>query len=109
MTYGGTMDYHFVAGDENSTLRVTCKRSDTGVAIDVSTSTNKLFWSINDGTVIEDAMSLTGDGTDGIVEYTWGTDELAAGILKCEVEITSGGLPLTQLEMMRFTVRERLS
>lgn len=108
MTYGGTMDYHFVEGDQNSTLRVTCKRSDTGAVIDVSTSTNKLHWSINEGTKTISNMSFYTDGSDGILDYTWGLNELAAGILKCEVEITSGGLPLTQLEVMRFTVRERL-
>jgi hypothetical protein len=107
MTFGGTMDFHFVAGDTNSKLQVTCKRTDTGAVIDVTTATVTLRWSVNEGTTTEDTMTKE-DAVNGIVSYTWGTDELEAGILKCEVEIDSGGNVVTSLEAMRFSVRDRL-
>jgi hypothetical protein len=107
MTFGGTMDYHFVQGDQNSKLQVTCVRDDTGAAIDVSSATVNLYWSMNEGTTQTSEMDDE-DAANGVVSYTWGDGELGAGQLKCEVEILSGGLPLTSIEAMRFTVRERL-
>lgn len=107
MTFGGTMDYHFVQGDQNSKLQVTCVRDDTGLPIDVSSSTNTLYWSMNEGTTQSVEMADE-DAANGVISHTWGEDELGAGQLKCEVEIVSGGLPLTSIEAMRFTVRERL-
>jgi hypothetical protein len=105
------MDYHFVAGDTSSTLQVTCKRTDTGAAIDVSAAGTviTLYWSVNEGTVQNAVMTKTNGGSDGIVDYTWQAGELAAGQLKCEVEIDDGGEKLTSLEAPRFTIRERLS
>jgi hypothetical protein len=110
MTFGGTMDYHFVASDTSSKLQVTCKRTDTGAAIDVSAAgtTVTLYWSVNEGAKQSAEMTKTNGGSDGIVDYTWQTGELVSGQLKCEVEIDDGGNKLTSLEAPRFTVRERI-
>lgn len=107
MTFGGTMDFHFVEGDTNSKLQVTCKRTDTGAAIDVSAATVKLYWSMNEGTR-QSATMTKEDAPNGVVSYTFTTGQLEGGQLKCEVEITSGGLPLTSLEAMYFSVRRRI-
>jgi hypothetical protein len=108
MTFGGSMDYDFVAGDRNSKLQCTCVREADDTAIDVTTATVNLRWSMNEGTVTSSSMTKE-DAANGVVSYTFGDGELVAGRLKAEVEILSGGLPLTSLEAMRFSVRERVS
>lgn len=101
---GGSMDYSFVAGDTNSVLTVTCRRSDDNVVIDLSGATVALKWRVDGGTLITKSMTIT-DAPNGICTYTFGAGELVAGIMVAEVAVTIAGKVTTSVEPFRFTVR----
>jgi hypothetical protein len=104
MALGGSMDFSFVAGDTNSVLTVTCKRSDTGAAINLAGMTVSIRWSVDGGTPVTKSMTIT-DAANGVCTYTFGTGDLVAGIMRAEVIITSSGKVVTSLEPFSFTVR----
>jgi hypothetical protein len=105
---GGTMDYDFVSGDTNSVLTVTCKRSDTAAALDLTGATATLKYRIDGGTLVTKTMTVALPETGGICTYTFGTAELTGGIMVAEVEVTAAGKVLSSLEAMRFTVRPKV-
>ena len=107
MALGGTLDYNLVAGDTNTALIVTCKRADTGAAIDLTGATVTLKWRIDGGTLATKTMTIT-DAANGIASYTFGTSELAAGLMVAEVEVAVSGKTSSSVEAMRFTVRPKV-
>jgi hypothetical protein len=104
---GGSMDYSFVAGDTDSVLTVTCKRADTGAVINLSAATVALSWRVDGGTLVTKSMTIT-DAPNGVCTYTFAVDELVAGIMQAEVEVTAAGKKVTSVEPFSFTVRPRL-
>jgi hypothetical protein len=106
MALGVPLDWSFVAGDTNSALVVTCKDKD-GVAIDITSATVTLKWSVDGATAVSKTMTVT-DGPNGVASYTFATGELVAGIMKAEVRVTAAGKTVTSVEPFTFTVRPAL-
>lgn len=104
---GGAVDFSFVAGDTNSVLTVTCKDAAAGTPINLSASTVALKWRVDGGTLVSKTMTVT-DAANGVVAYTFGSSELAEGIMVAEVEITTSGKITTSLEPFRFSIRGRV-
>lgn len=107
MALGGTLDYSLVAGDTNTALTVTCKRADTGAAINLAGATVSLKWRVDGGTLVTKTMTVT-DEANGVASYTFGAGELTAGLMVAEVEVTLAGKVTSSVEPMRFTVRAKL-
>lgn len=107
MPLGEPLDFSFVAGDTASVLTVTCKRSDTGVVIDLTGATVRLKWRIDGGTLVTKLMTVTTPAT-GVATYEFDTGDLTAGQMMAEVEITTGSGVTTSLEPFYFTIREKV-
>ena len=99
----------FVEGDTATTLSATLKDQD-GSAIDVSSSTVRIFWQVNGGNVHSDVMTQD-DGANGVVSYQFNNLDLPleAGTMKVEIEIAeSDDEILTSREALEYGVRPRI-
>ena len=99
------MDYDFRAGDTGSKLRVTCKDSQTEVAINLTGAAVKLQWRKADATLASVAMTVT-DAVNGVAEYQFLAGELTSPAMDFSVEITdSGGKIVKNVNAIYKTVR----
>lgn len=101
--------YQFVAGDTGSKLKVICKNDADNSLIDLAGATVKLKWKDTSGTLVAKTMIILNPSTDGKAEYQFAANELFAGTMDFEIEITdSGGKIIKSLDLIRETVRKAL-
>ena len=97
----------FVENDTGSKIEVTCKNDVDNSVIDISSSTLVLKWVNATGDLQSKAMTIT-DGANGVAEYLFTAAELEAGTMSFEVEITTGGLIISNLDLINVDVRTEL-
>lgn len=95
-----------VAGDTESTLKITCKDSD-GTVINLTGATVRVYWRIANGNVQSRTMTIDASPATGIATYKFQSGDLIVGDLVGEIEIqfTSGTI-LTSV--VTFTINVRL-
>ncbi len=102
--------YQFVAGDTGSKLKVTCKNDADSSVINLTGSTVKLKWKDSGGTLQTKTMTVLTPATNGQAEYQFAANELYAGTVNFEVEITdSGGKIIRSLDVIVEKVRAALT
>lgn len=100
--------YDFVTGDTGSKLEVTCKDSDTGVAVSLTGATVRLKW-VSDGDVEARIMTVT-SASGGVAEYQFAAGELEAPAMRFDVEITdASGYVRTAVDIVRIAVRPEVA
>ncbi len=103
------MAFDFVQLDTGSTLRVTCKDSDTEAVIDLTGATLTLRYKIGSAAKVEKTMTLEVPNTAGIATYKFLAAELSNGDLVGEVTINdSGGKEITSIENMVLPIKQRI-
>ena len=104
------MAFDFVQLDTGSTLRVTCKDSDTGNVIDLTGATLTLRYKIGSADKVEKTMTLESPNTAGIATYKFLASELSNGDLVGEVTIKdSGGLDITSVDNLVLPIKKRIA
>lgn len=96
-----------VAGDTNSTLRVTCFQADKVTPLDLTGATVQLKYRIGGGGLQTKTMTIT-SATVGKAEYKFLAGELTTGTMEFEVAVTSGGLVVTSQSTATLTIRAAL-
>lgn len=103
------MGYHLVAGDAGSKLVVTCKDSETLVAVNLTGKTVKLRYTLDGGAVQVKTMTIQNPATAGKAEYQFGASDLTAGTLTGEVRINEGqDDQVTSVDVLVLSVRAAL-
>lgn len=102
------MAYEFVQSDTGSKLQVTCKNDNDNSVIDLSNSTLELKWVDAAGALQTKTMTVT-DAANGVAEYLFSGSELEAGKMSFEVEITTAGKVISNLDLIKVTVRAELT
>jgi hypothetical protein len=77
-----------IAGDTITRVRATCKDANTSAIVDLTSTTVKLKYRINDGVLQTRTMTVVSPPTSGIVEYQFVTGDLTEGWFVGEIEIT---------------------
>jgi hypothetical protein len=104
---GATL-FTFVEADTASVLRVTLVNKQTLGAIDLTGSTVRLIYTIDDGSTQSRVMTLV-TPLSGICEYQFVTGDLTPGKMIANTEITfSDTTILSQLDSFTFQVRAKL-
>ena len=97
--------YSFVADDDASTYRLTCRDNDTNAVLDLTNSTVELRWTDADGNVQTRNMTIE-NAAGGIVSYQFLEGELFAGVMGFEVAVLdAAGDELTSLDVLLERVR----
>lgn len=97
-----------VKGDTGSAVRITCVDNITSQPIVLSDSTVKLQWKANN-VLVEKTMTII-DAAKGIVQYTFGTDELVPPSMSFDVVITNllTQTHITCKDILTILVRDRV-
>lgn len=102
------MAFEFVENDTGSKLQVTCKNDVDNTVIDLTSSSLKLKWVNAAGVLQSKSMTIT-NASGGVAEYLFVTGELEKGTVDFEVEITTGGLIMSNLALLGVEVRAELT
>lgn len=99
----------FVAGDTGSAIQTTCIDSNTFEPIDVTDYSISLQWRSMDRTLFSRNMEKI-DSVNGIVSYTFQTNELVAPDMSFDVVLTHNDTlqVLTCRDLVKITVRHRV-
>jgi hypothetical protein len=94
-----------IAGDRGSKLVVTCKDSETGAVLDLTSKTIQLRYQINGGTLVTKTMTAQSPAASGNAEYQFAAADLVAGTMVLEVRLQNGlADQLTSVDKSRLTV-----
>lgn len=100
---------NFVESDTQPFLEISCFDRATKLPLDLTGTTVKLRFKVENQGKLERDMTIVGAPTDGVAKYQFAAGELTPGRLSYEVTIIDGsGLELTSLEVRFFDVRERI-
>ena len=100
--------FDFVEADTASVVNVTIVNKQTRTPIDLTGSTVRLIYSIDDGSTQSRIMTIV-TPLSGVVEYKFAVDDLLPGTMTANTEVTFADTTiLSQLDSFIFQVRAKL-